>query len=219
MLVSSIDRIYPVNVELKDRYMSSCTNEELKDKRKFTVDRKKSNLAVYDWVFTAHLSKRKLSWLASGDNKKNKGVCNNVKTEDDSLGCGMATTLMEFCFTDYRVGGVDVENDQHFKKESLTKWREMAMQYCKHVVYLLCAPTAPDISCSAYLTAAINTNHMMMFTYQRYPADSDSEVMYVWDVAKTQPEFKKHAKKWISTYGYAWYFCQCNVNSECQTML
>ena len=50
-------------------------------------------------------------------------------------------------------------------------------------------------------------------------SDSDSEVMYVWDVAKTQPEFKKHAKKWISTYGYAWYFCQCKVNSECQTML
>ena len=203
-------------MELKDRYLSTCKNKNLKQERKFTVNRKKSKSGKFGWEFTAHLGRSELSWLGAGDEKGNTGVCNDVKTEDHSLGCGMATTLMEICFTDYMVGSLDLENDKNFKKPSLLQWRQMAKENCQHVVYLVCATiTVPDISCSAYFTAAINTMHTMMFSY-----DYETETMYLWNVANTQPKFKKDAARWNSHYGKEWYFCQCKKEriSECQNM-
>ena len=189
----------------------------------FEVDRKRSQSEDFEWEFVAYFGKTELSWLGAGGKSRNRGVCNNVKTEDHSRGCGMATTLMEFCFSDYMVGGVDVENDKHFKKESLTKWRGMAMKNCQHIVYLGCTPYdgTPDIACSAYFTAAINTMHTMMFSYKAQNAldpESGPESMYVWDVAKTQPEFKKDASRWKKDFGFEWYFCQCKKErrSECE---
>ena len=90
-----IDRSYPVTVKLKDRYLGSCKNKKLKTLAEFTVDRKKADINSFPWQFRAYLGKTELSWLGAGDKSKNKGVCNNVKTEDHSMGCGLATTLME----------------------------------------------------------------------------------------------------------------------------
>ena len=122
LLLLIIDRRYPVTVELKERYESTCKNKKLADWGEFEVDRKKSQTEDNEWDFFAYFGNKELSWLGAGDKSKNKGVCNNVKTEEHSRGCGMATTLMEFCFTDNMVGGIDVENDKHFKKDSLAKF-------------------------------------------------------------------------------------------------
>ena len=217
-----IDRSYPVVVELKVKYISTCKNEKLKSSREFTVDRKKSEMAAFQWDFTANFGKTQLSWLGAGDRSKNKGVCNNVKTEDHSSGCGLATTLMEFCFTDFSVGSLELEKDKHFEKVSLTKWRELALKNCQHIVFLACAPYdgTPDIACLAYFTAAINTMHTIMFSYQQFPLDNGPETMKVWDVTKTKSEFKKDATRWTLDYGFEWYFCQCKLGrqSECKKM-
>ena len=98
----------------------------------------------------------------------------------------------------------------------------MARKNCQHIVFLACAPYdgAPDSVCSAYFTAAINTMHIMMFSYQKIPLDLGPETFHVWDVAKTKLEFKKDATQWKLDFGFEWYFCQCKVGrlSECKQM-
>ena len=192
--------------------MGRCKNEELQAKKSFTVDRidakKKYGLGhKFDWWFTAALDKDVLSTLKA----KSGGICNLVNTDDDSQGCGLATALRQFCFTDDKVGGVDVQKNAVFKNEYFEKWREMAVEYCEHTVYLECAADLKD-TCSAYFTAAINTRHTIMFVLD----DKTLKHMYVLNVAKTRTEFKKNAIDWIANYGDTWFFCNCKKEFEAE---
>ena len=132
------------------------------------------------------------------------GICDQVDTEEELRGCGLATILMECCFTDDMVGGVNVHNNEKFEM-TLGKNREMATQTCKHIVFLRCLPNLDKYAaCSAYFTAAINTKHSLMLILD----DTNMDVM---NVAEAQTEFKKDATGWIQDYGYEWFFCQCKV--------
>ena len=209
------DRSYPETVPLKNRYTGTCLNEKLKAEKSFTVNMVVDNTG-YDWKFTAVLGKDTLSELYA----EVGGICNLVETEKHSEGCGLATELMEYCFTEDKVRGVNMKNNagetEIFEKHE--KRRKMAIKNCEHIVYLKCSPTPPttEISCSGYLTAAINTEHTMMFVHDV----KDDRIMYVMNVANIQPEFKKNADGWIQTYGRDWLFCQCKTErmSECQEM-
>jgi hypothetical protein len=205
------DSSYPETVPLKPEVMERCKNEKLISKKSFTVDRvdvkkKHGPKNRFDWEFTAALDTDVLSTLIA----KNGGICNMVNTDEDSQGCGLATTLMQFCFTDDNVGGVDIQNNKVFNNEYLKQRREMAIDYCEHTVFLECLAHNVD-TCSAYFTAAINTKHTIMFVQ-----DDTLKHMYVLNVEKTRAEFKKGAKRWIDNHGDAWFFCQCKTEREAE---
>ena len=68
------------------------------------------------WRFEAILKKGKifkkdivLSTLVANDD----GECNDVKTNPGSRRCGLATALMEFCFTDPDVGSLNPETSMY----------------------------------------------------------------------------------------------------------
>ena len=206
----------PITVRLKPKYINTCGNKDLKDKKEFTVDRivSKADLGDeddrFDWDFRAVFDGIKMSTL----NANNGGKCDLVTTKKSYMGCGLATTLMEFCFEDEKVGGYNVENDRVMNRDSMKKWREMAKENCKKVIFLKC--TADPLSaCSGYLTAAINTKHTMMFSY------APKVGFHVMKVENSKTEFKKAPKKWTDEYGDIWYFCKCKPErkADCEAMM
>ena len=203
-------RMYPETVELKEIVMRRCKNEKLKAKKSFTVDRVKTEEDdVFDWDFTAVLDNDVIAILSA----KNGGICDWVLTDVDSRGCGLATTLMEYCFTDDNVGGIDVQKRNDFQKEYLKNWRNMAIEYCEHIVFLKCLADPVLDACSGYMTAAINTGHTLLFSIKKIPQQGRPVYfhMSLFNVAETQPEFKKDAQSWIATNGEIWYFCKCKT--------
>ena len=203
---------YPATVELKETVLKRCNNEELKAQKSFTVERHVDAEFSLEFVrFTAVLDNVQLSELTA----QSGGICNDVVTNDDSQRCGLATTLMEYCFTDDKVGGIDLQNNELFNQDPLTKYRQMAKKTCKHIVYLHCKAT-PLIACSAYFTAAINTKHTLMFS--TFDAADEDSVANVFDVAETQPEFKFDAIGWVNTNGRNWYFCKCKKGNKCTVL-
>ena len=144
------------------------------------------------------------------------GVCNHVRTSKTSLQCGLATTLMEFCFTDDDIGSLSnhmisgIGNIEHSKK---------IVHHCEHVIYLSCAPERPEtptVACSAYLTAAVNTDHKIVFTTSKEKGGVD--VMNVEKDAK--PKFRRNPDMFISSHGENWYFCRCKPETiaECEAL-
>lgn len=213
-------RSYPEIANLKPEKRDQCSNHDLKTTDSFTVDLVEPKDVppgehlfphLSDWVFLAMLKNKVMSSLGA---KKN-GICNDVETKKPFRGCGLATILMEYCFTDDKVGGVDIPNDPVFKKPKFSKWRQLATKKCEHMVYLLCLPEEDDFECSGYLTAAINTKHTIMFV-----ADEAKSKMEVLDVSETQPEFKKDAAGWIEKHGRKWFFCHCKAdkNGKCSIL-
>ena len=205
---------YPVTVKLKERVMKRCKNENLIAKKSFTVERHVDtsfqqipNFPI-NVGFAAVLDGVNLSELSA----LSGGICNEVETNDDSAGCGLATTLMEYCFTDDEVGGIDLQKDPRFNQHPLKEYRQMAENTCKHIVYLTCA-AFPLIACSAYFTAAINTKHTLMFT--TFNELDEDLVAKLFDVAEVQPEFKFDARGWVNTNGRHWYFCKCKKGNKC----
>ena len=210
---------YPIEVPLKDRYAKTCKSEELIKKGSFIVKKTKLNRKEYDWDFRAFLQKENENFqLLSVLSAENGGYCNEVETTEGFKQCGMATTLMEFCFTDEDVGGMDLKEDTIFGMQTLEKWRTMATKNCKHVVFLECDPKSPTPieACSAYLTAAINKGHIMMFTYPNEELEMD--VMNVATFAKS--ELKKGGLAFIREHGARWYFCKCKPEriEQCKAM-
>ena len=82
----------------------------------------------------------------------------------------------------------------------------MAIENCEHIVYLQCSPRVPisPAACSAYLSAAINTEHTMMFTFSMVKVP-----MEVISVKNAQNRLKKNAYKFMRNFGDQWLFCKC----------
>ena len=142
------------------------------------------------------------------------GVCNSIITDPKSYKCGLATALMEFCFTDPDIGTDDPETNDCFKKDGAEDYRDLAISNCAHMVYLMCI-AKPHSACSGYLTAAINTGHSMMFTYDHLPEK--------WDVLKVTTAkimLKGNSDTFIEDYGERWFFCKCQSDriTQCENM-
>ena len=154
------------------------------------------------------------------------GVCNSMETHPGSYKCGLATALMEFCFTDLDIGTYNPA-DSTFKimmQESIfikaKYYRDLALSNCDHMVYLKCSPTGTlpkkHAACSGYLTAALNTGHTMMFTYDKGPEK--------WDVPKITTAkimLKQNSDTFIEDYGEIWLFCKCKSDriTQCENMI
>lgn len=235
---------------MPDRKLKTCKSAALKKKKQYFVQKCKSSNPNFEWEFKAFLKKglcnrkTKLSTLHGGrvhheDREHPKGFC--WATEELSpapvQGCGLATAMMELCFNDADIGSIDPKKNSIFKTEILRngvlveylrKWKEMAILNCEHIVYTSCNPQGgnPVIGCAAYMTAALNTGHKMMFTFPtglQHPTGRG----YM-DVLNVQYEAKKSlqgngedgAKRFKDTYGYQWFFCRCKDErkEECMNM-
>ena len=207
---------------MADRYQATCKSSVLKAQKVYYVQKCKSKDKRYDWDFGAYLKKglcgrkKGLSQL----NGQSGGFCwATAKLSPAPVqGCGLATTMMEMCFNDEDIGSIDPTEDYNFKMKGLEKWQEMALLNCEHIIYTTCNPKPPTpfIGCAAYMTAAINTGHSMMFTFPTEQGEMD--VLNVADEAK--PQLKADAYTFGKNHGFGWYFCRCKPEriTECENM-
>ena len=209
-----------MTVRLKDGSRKTCQNKQLKETGFYIVKKLKSKHSGYDWDFQAVMFEQCVegSCVLSTLNAIKGGYCDTVETSKTSEGCGLATQLMEFCFTDKDVGSVNPAKDIILKQKKFSKWRQMATQNCDNIVFLTCAPLKPTPkgACSAYLSAAINTEHSMMFTSENSKGMID--VLNVEHEAK--PEFKNSPDGFLLSHGDGWHFCRCKPErlTECTEM-
>ena len=219
-----------IKVPLKDKYQRSCKNELLKKKGEFYVRKSPSSTGWDDWDFKAFLENDgcgKDENILSELNADKPGRCNHVETYDEgSRGCGLATSLLEICFEDENVGGIDPKTDELFQDKPMTigsgkivlkKWRDMAIENCEHIAMLDCYPQGdtPTEACSGYLTAALNAQHTMMFTYHE-----EEDKMDVMSVINAQVEFWADADEFVYDVGRRWIFCKCKQEKlrQCNEM-
>ena len=185
----------------------------------FVVQKVKSKAKKYDWNFEAVFEDTALSTLKANIG----GVCNEIETIKGSRRCGLATRLMEFCFEDPTIGSVNPRTvnsknpaNHILHKTHAEKVRNLAIENCDHIIYLVCAPSdngkaLPYASCTGYLKAALTTGHTMMFTLN----------WEKWQVLKTSiaiDMLKNERVTWITEYGYIWFFCKCKPNrlTQCE---
>jgi hypothetical protein len=201
---------YDIEEKLNDRFRDSCKNTKLLEKGAFTVTKFKPD--TNRWVFQAIVEKKVLSrFIAEED-----GECNDVRTFEGSYHCGLATALMEFCFTDPDVGTMDPNDNVYFKSNSAEHSRNLAIENCDHIVYLVCGPSLPAThgSCSAYMTAAMNTGHTMMFTYHPYVTATEKPKWEVLKIATAKHKIKSNAVNFVEEYGSQWFFCECKAKKS-----
>ena len=179
----------------------------------FVVKKVKSENKKYDWNFEAVFEDTVLARLEA----KLGGICNEIESFEGSRRCGLATSLMKFCFKDPNIGtfdpgAVNVErNPAIVLLQKSEKVRNLAIANCDHMIYLICAPA--DImlytACSGYLTAALTTGHTMMFTIN-YGNWGVTKVSTAKDMLKNSP------RGFITRYGDTWLFCKCKPNRVTQ---
>ena len=213
---------YPIKVIMADRYQATCASQDLKNKKQYFVEKCKSTDSRYDFDFGAYIKKgfcgrkKGLSILRA----ERGGFC--WATPDLSpppvQGCGLATALMEICFEDKDVGSIDPLEDYNFKLKGLEKWQQMALLNCENIKYTSCnpAPPTPTVGCAAYMSAAINTGHKMMFTFPN--ENAEMSVLNIENEAR--PRFKEDADTFEEEHGNFWYFCRCKEDrkTECENM-
>ena len=106
---------------------------------------------------------------------------------------------------------------------SANSLRNLAIANCDHIVYLACDPKAPATyaACSAYMTAALNTGHTMMFTYGENTEDGIRKGKWnVMAIDAAKPKLRSNANTFIKEYGRAWFFCKCKSErvKQCEEM-
>jgi hypothetical protein len=169
---------------------------------------KKSLDILNDWKFRAILKKGILGLfkkkVLSTLNANIGGECNSMVTQPGSYQCGLATALMDFCFTDPDIGTYNPEKSIYFQNIKAKDYRDLAISNCGHMVYLKCSPAEnlpnKHAACSGYLTAASNTGHKMMFAYDKTP-----EKWNVLRINKAKIWLKENADTFIENYGERWF--------------
>ena len=222
---------YSRKTKFNDRFRDTCVNKMLVKKGSYTIQKLPSRgigigIGISDWEFEAILTKKGICYkediVLSYLKADMGGVCNEVKTFPESYRCGLATALMEFCFTDPDIGTLNPATSGYFQKSNADDSRMLAISNCDHIVYLMCSPlqTIPYTACSAYLTAALNTDHTMMFTYNRANKNSNKNNWDVLKVTTAKLMLKSNADDFIDDYGDEWFFCKCKSEkvTQCEQM-
>ena len=218
--------IYPIKVSMPDRYQKTCASEDLKKNKIYYVERTKSVNPKMDWDFNAYVKKAPFGKkdIFSVLNGESGGFCWATKDLSPPAvqGCGLATAMMGFCFEDDKIGGIDPRKDYNFKLKGLEKWQDMAILNYNHIVYTSCNPAHPTpvAGCAAYMTAALNTGHTMMFTYPTNSPTSRGEMNVLNIATEAKPQLKEDADQFRDNNGAAWYFCRCKDDrvKECEAM-
>ena len=134
-----IGKKYPVIETFRAGKVKTCENDKLKLKKSYKVDRIEVEKSPPKYRFRATLDEEEISSL----NGEKGGICDLVSTEKRSRGCGLATTLMEHCFTDENVGSLDIQKTRT-SKESPLKNGEIWQRKIVNTWYILCAMSLMD---------------------------------------------------------------------------
>ena len=151
-----------------------------------------------------------------------RGKCDEVETDPNYQGCGLAKYVTATCFQDVEVlgtdkVGVDVSKDAHWKYS--TNQRADASRYCQTMTFLRCMPHdgAPDSVCVSYLRAASISDFDLAFT--TFPSYKASESLNVFKLgANLENEFKNDAKAFLKKNGPVWFFCKCKETDKSNCM-
>ena len=210
---------YFASVPIQDRFKKSCQNEALIAKGEFTMKKSTISGKIGQWMFEAILT-RDENEILSTLKAKEGGVCNDVRTEEGSWHCGLASSLLEICFEDPDIGTFipSKSADSDFGLPIEKKYQNLMEINCEHITFLECVPfnSATYAACSGYLTAALNTLHSMMFTNDVH----DDKKWNVLKIAEAKIKIKNDPDKLISDFGDEWFFCKCKSdrNKECESM-
>ena len=132
---------YFASVDVPERVKESCQNKALVAKGAFTMKKSKLPSGPGQWSFEAILT-RDENEILSTLKAKEGGICNDVRTEEGSWRCGLATSLLEICFTDPDIGTFIPSKSEgsEFGFPIDAKYQNLMENNCERIVYLECAP-------------------------------------------------------------------------------
>ena len=212
---------FPIPISLNQQEKEKCKNPKLKSAGKFFVTRSMSD---DEPRFDAVIKKddiQEMSYVVS----EGRGICDEVWTDPNYQGCGLAKYVTATCFQDVGVLGtdrigVDISKDSHWKYS--TSQRADASKYCQTITFLQCKPYngAPDAVCVSYLRAASISEFDLVFT--TFPSSKTSKSLNVFKLGTNlENEFKNNAKTFLQKNGPVWFFCKCKEDekSNCVKMI
>ena len=144
------------------------------------------------------------------------GICNDVNTRDNSQRCGLATQLMYLCYIDpdiTRGGGFDASNDPNCFENGGDR-QQQADTNCEILIFVLNSSDPLDAA-TGYLSAALQADFPMMFTFSAY--DAYGEIL---NVEQAKQEYGPNPLLFNEQHGEFWYFCKCRDarRQECLQM-
>ena len=207
---------FPIPISLNQQEKEKCKNPKLKSAGKFFVTR---TLSDDEPRFDAVIKKDDIQEM-SNVVSEGRGICDEVWTDPNYQGCGLAKYVTATCFQDVEVLGtdrigVDISKDKHWKYS--TSQRADASKYCHTITFLHCMPYngAPDSVCVSYLRAASISEFNLVFT--TFPSPKPS--LNVFELGTNlENEFKNNANTFLKKHGNAWFFCKCHENEKSNCM-
>ena len=187
-----------------------CKSHELKQVKSFYVFKydKTSTCTEqdYDISFIAVLQRGGVNIRMSKMNT-NFGSCNNVKTESDFTGRGLATIMMKVCFKDqdiirngsFREKLILKENIHHFAAAGEI---EMTKQ-CEYIIYVQ-NTAEPKEAAIGYLKAAYGSGIKWMYARNRKCIRLLETQVAIREYGTTEETIVKFKQDW----GFDWYFCK-----------
>ena len=210
---------YFTSVSIQDRYKESCQNQALVAIGAFTMRKSKPPSTSGQWTFQSILTRDDRSEILSTLKAKEGGVCNDVRTFEGSWYCGLATALLQICFTDPDIGTFipSQSRQSEFGRPIYDKKIQGLMEdNCERIVYLECAPFngATHANCNGYLTAALNTLNSILFTFH------EVRRWNILNIADAKLRMKSDPTQFVSEFGPEWFFCNCKADraKECESM-
>ena len=208
---------FPISIALTTQEKQKCQNAALKLTGKFLVVRKidEDNDITFRAV-TKETDEKEMSSMIS----ESGGICDDVVTEKEYQGCGLAKYLVATCFQDEAVlglnnQGVDVNKNPYWTHSP--DQRKDVAKYCETVAHLRCMPLsgAPNavIVCVSYLRAGSISGFDLLLTVSDSPVAK--KTFNVFKLGETlENGFKANADKFIQDNGRVWFYCKCKDNEK-----
>ena len=208
---------FPIPIPLLPNEKQKCQNAALKTSGKFFIGRKIASES--DVKFPAVLQENDNKEMGSMISEA-EGICDDVVTNEEYRGCGIAKYLVATCFQDVTVigkdkKGLDVTENKHWIHAS--DQRNDVSKYCETVTHLRCMPLsgAPNavVVCVSYLRAGSISGFDLLFTAPDSPIPT--KMFHVFQLGETlENEFKANADKFIQDHGQVWFYCKCKETEK-----
>ena len=147
-----------------------------------------------------------------------------LKTEQNSQGCGIGKALMILCLGHEDItddGGLDPSAYREFKIWGEAIWGDIgfstaARELCKTMVTIVCDPdlsTTTNYACKAYIEAAKIKGYQMMFVDKDSKKTVPGDHYHVLKTKDAEREFNRNPDAFIESKGNEWFFCSCKRGS------
>ena len=207
--------VYEKEFPVPEKYQSTCSNRELKQKKSYWVVKlKDTDAPVVTYRFNIVLQPKDTNILASGI--MYHGQLWKFDTDVGSTRCGLMTKIVYLGLTDEDItknGGYDVKEDDYFTENE--KRLTEATKKCMRVMWVW-NKADPIEAGKVYLHAGVSTGYEMIFMFNE-GLNPDGSVM---KISKAVAEFVGHEQDFLDKYGDDWYYCKCKSSQqkECENM-